>query len=503
MFNEDRKFLDLDHLCDQIISQDDRAMFDEAIKCYQIGSHRAAVILAWCVTADCLYRRIDELANEGDGIAQQARAELTRFEGTASYEEKLISEAKKCELFDDYEQKCLRFVRDTRSKCAHPTGVIPSAEAVRNIFHICSQTVLCRDGYRGMSYIRHFVQTKLADRYLFNDKNRIEEACRYYFAKVPQRIQPQFAACSAEHVRSGVNTIWKNNALCFFRELITNSPDELALKIAQKFQPIESIDNTLYSVFVGIDPRETLWDEHTRTQAKAHLRDALKTGIVDSNVFYSFANLCVSSELETDDKDLFKDRFSIFAENISQHASLLDRRSLEIQSIIVESIKDDQYRQRIFRGMTWLVPGRLFMQESEEAEQFINELIESDWQEDDIRELFLISTDWSDLLKVHLLRKSERFLQECSEDFPDDIIQLFEVANSLLVSNPSILPNEFEVSLKRIVEKDQSVVWFEEEGTAYRSFIGQIDLIRTQHGAHLPILSALALPDIEDTWEDE
>ena len=64
MITEDRKFLDLDHVCDQIVSQDDRAMFNEAIRCYQIGSHRAAVILAWCVTADCLYRRIDELANE-------------------------------------------------------------------------------------------------------------------------------------------------------------------------------------------------------------------------------------------------------------------------------------------------------------------------------------------------------------------------------------------------------------------------------------------------------
>ena len=185
MITEDRKFLDLDHVCDQIVSQDDRAMFNEAIRCYQIGSHRAAVILAWCVTADCLYRRIDDLANEGDGVAQQARNDLRSVVGQACYEENLIVQAKKCELFDDYEEKCLRFARDTRSKCAHPTGVIPSAEAVRNIFHICSQTVLCRDGYRGMSFVRQFVQSKLDDRHLFTDKNRVQEACRYYFGMVP------------------------------------------------------------------------------------------------------------------------------------------------------------------------------------------------------------------------------------------------------------------------------------------------------------------------------
>ena len=168
MITEDRKFLDLDHVCDEIISQDDRAMFSEAIRCYQIGSHRAAIILAWCVTADCLYRRIDELATEGDGGS--ALNDLKQHLGTAKYEEQLISQAKKCDLFDDYEEKCLRFARDTRSKCAHPTGVIPSAEAVRNILHICSQTVLCREGYRGISFVTQFVKIKLDDRHIFSEK---------------------------------------------------------------------------------------------------------------------------------------------------------------------------------------------------------------------------------------------------------------------------------------------------------------------------------------------
>ncbi|MCB1116663.1 MAG: hypothetical protein KDK71_09365, partial [Chlamydiia bacterium] len=121
---EERKFLDLDHVCDQIISKEDRLMFMEAISCYQIGSHRAAIILAWSAAADCLGRRIDELAAEGDGDAKKAQTALSRVKGKASYEETLISQAKKCELFDDYEEKCLRYARDTRSKCAHPTGVI-------------------------------------------------------------------------------------------------------------------------------------------------------------------------------------------------------------------------------------------------------------------------------------------------------------------------------------------------------------------------------------------
>ena len=505
MITEDRKFLDLDHVCDQIVSQDDRAMFNEAIRCYQIGSHRAAVILAWCVTADCLYRRIDDLANEGDGVAQQARNDLRSVVGQACYEENLIVQAKKCELFDDYEEKCLRFARDTRSKCAHPTGVIPSAEAVRNIFYICSQTVLCRDGYRGMSFVRQFVQSKLDDRHLFTDKNRVQEACRYYFGKVPERIRPQFSACSADHVRSGVSLQWKQNAFRFFKELINSSSDELALKISQKFQPIESIDRTVFSVFVGIDERNNLWDGHSRSQAKAHLRDALKTGRIDSFEFDSYGNLCALCDFKVEDQDLFKERFSLIAEHLSQHPVLIFRRRSEILSLITEAMKDDQHRQQIFKGVAWLVSGDLFMQESEEITRFVDELIESDWREENVSDLFLMCSDWSDILKVHLLKKSERFFEECSEDFPDDLVQLFDAANSLISSNPSMLPSEFEVAIKGIIDGDQNTVWFDDKGSAFRTFVGQIDLIRTQHGVHLPVLSSLILPEIEpeELVEDE
>ena len=145
------------------------------------------------------------------------------------------------------------------------------------------------------------------------------------------------------------------------------------------------------------------------------------------------------------------------------------------------------------------------MQESEEIKQFIDELIESDWREESISNLFLMCSDWSNILKVYLLRKSERFLEECSEDFPDDIVQIFDAANSLIISNSSMLPREFEESIKRIIDGDQNVIWFDEKGFAFRSFVGQINLIKIQHGAHLPLLSTLVLPEIEpeELFEDE
>ena len=111
MLREAQKFLDLDMMGQVIIDEGDRGLFHEAVQCYQIGSHRAAVILTWCATADCLRRRIYGLALEGDALAQQLRDDLRAIEGQSYYEEKLITAARKCELIDDYEERALRFAR--------------------------------------------------------------------------------------------------------------------------------------------------------------------------------------------------------------------------------------------------------------------------------------------------------------------------------------------------------------------------------------------------------
>jgi len=494
MTTEDRKFLDLDHVCDQIISQDDRAMFNEAIRCYQIGSHRAAVILAWSTTAACLSRRIDDLASEGDGTAQEANKILKECEGTVAYEGKLIKQSKECGLIDDYEQKSLTFARDTRSKCAHPTGVVPSAEAVRHILYICSQTVLCRESYRGMSFIKQFVQEKLDNRYLFSNKNNVSDTCKHYFGKVPERIQPQFAVLCANKIRNGYTQHWKENTILFFKELLSHSTPELANKITQKFQAVETFDKDLFSVLVGLDNRDIIWDTHTRNQAKAHLRDSLNAGIVDSYMFQSYANLCSIEEFDENDKALFKKRFLPFSKHLSEHTLVQEKRRLELLSLLVDSIKDDEFRQQTLKGAKFLVSTELFSQKGKEIEQIVENLIESDWREDTINELLSSCSNWSDSLKATFLKNSEDFLMKCTEDFPDDVIFLFEVARSLLSDKPSLLPHQFEDTIKELIDGDISINWFEEEGAAWGNFVGQVDLIRLQHGTHLPVLLDLTLP---------
>ena len=211
MLREAQKFLDLDMMGQAIVDEGDRGLFQEAVQCYQIGSHRAAVILTWCATAECLKRHICHLATEGDSLAQQSGDDLKAVEGQTCYEENLIAAARKCELIDEYENLALRFVRDTRSRCAHPTGVIPSAEAVRHILHICVQSVLARRGYRGMSFVKNVVTVQFDDPHFLPNENKSEEHCRAIVGKVPSRLWPHFVGMAAQE-RPGPNSeIWLKN----------------------------------------------------------------------------------------------------------------------------------------------------------------------------------------------------------------------------------------------------------------------------------------------------
>jgi hypothetical protein len=333
---EERKFLDLDIICDQILNEDDRKMFNEAIRCYQIASHRAAVILAWCVTADCLSRRINELAAENDGSAQKAQTALNNVAGTAKFEEVLIVQAKVCDLVDDYDEKCLRFARDTRSKCAHPTGVVPSAESVRHILHICSQIVLCRNGFRGISFIRDFVKTKLHDRHLFSNVQRIEADCKYFIEKVSERIRLQFGSEIAEYFDDS-SPCWAGNALIFSKHLFSLSSQETAKKIATKLQSIEDKNRLFFSTLVGLETREGIWDEQEVNQSKSHLREALQTGKVDDFQFLAYSNLCALSALDSDDKLLLKSRLSVFSERISKYLFFQHKCADSLIDLVLDS----------------------------------------------------------------------------------------------------------------------------------------------------------------------
>jgi hypothetical protein len=101
------------------------------------------------------------------------------------------------------------------------------------------------------------------------------------------------------------------------------------------------------------------------------------------------------------------------------------------------------------------------------------------------------------------LRQSDSYLLECSEDFPETVLPLLEAAEKLISDNVTLLPDEFEECIVKIVNGVFHFEWYQLAGEAFRSFVGQVDLLRTRHQGKLPKLAALTLPSIIDDDPEE
>jgi hypothetical protein len=501
---EERRFLDLDHICDQIIDDSDRNMFNEAIRCYQIGSHRAAVILAWSVTADCLFRRIGDLAAENDGGAQAAKTALHAVENTARFEEVLIVQANKCDLIGEYDEKCLRFARDTRSKCAHPTGVVPPAEAVRHILHICTQIVLCRNGFRGISFIKEFVTTKLRDRHLFSNEQRIQADCTYFIEKVPDRVKAQFGSLIAQEFDSS-DSVWLDNVLIFLRELFNYSENSVLVGVAKKLQEVEGKDRHFFSIIVGLSERQGIWSDQEVNQSKAHLRDSLLSGRVDSKVFHSFGNFCFLTSIDENDANLIKSRFSVLVAHISSHVAFQKSCGPRLLAIVMDGLSDEgPVQEQVRKGLyQFSCLDFVFREElPDENKAFVDVLIKDNWRDTNISAVWQQVSSWPSALLSAFMSLTSDYLLECSTEYPEDVLILFEAATALAQKAPGLIDGAFEQALLDILEARFAPDWYSELGEARQNFLGQVSLLQERYTSLFPRISEFELASVTRQGEE-
>ncbi|MEW6228862.1 MAG: hypothetical protein AB1700_12380 [Bacillota bacterium] len=499
MISEAQRFLDLDMVAQTITDGDDRGLFLEAVQCYQIGSHRAAVILTWCATADCLRRRIRYLADEGDAEAQEAEDELGTVEGQASYEEKLISCARRCELIDDFDEKCLRFARDTRSQCAHPTGVVPSAEAVRHILRICTQCVLSRRGYRGMAFVRDVVTTQFDDPYFLPNDSKTDEYCRTIIDKVPRRLWPQFTRIAAQERPGPPAEAWQRNAIRFFRNLLAGADDGTAHRIAAGLQGFEATAPDFFAVLVGIDRRvATFWDAQKRDQARTRLR-ALPGPHLSADEVHSWVTICAASGLEEGDRDLLRQKFGFFARFLVHETEFLVNYRDDVIQLLQEMLLDDACIDHALIGLKHLIGSRLFEEKTEPMQVIIETLIERFTRNERCRQLMENTGEWAPSMLVILLELSEHFLSQCSEDNPDDVMVLLGAARELARRSPVLVPDAFSEVSNRILRGEVLPEWTSRDSMVGGTFRSQLALMLQQSDDVFPKIDATLLASYEDS----
>jgi hypothetical protein len=104
---------------------------------------------------------------------------------------------------------------------------------------------------------------------------------------------------------------------------------------------------------------------------------------------------------------------------------------------------------------------------------------------------------------VTFLESSEFFLQECSNDSPDDPMFLIDAARELTHRSPSEIPPAFEDVINRILRKEFLPEWHNEESDVGSVFRRQLALLLQQEqAAFANVDHALAMREI-DTEDEE
>lgn len=485
---EARKFLDLDMVAEQIRDAGDLAMFREAVQCYHIGSYRAAVILVWIATTNCLDRFLERLHNEGDGAASQAFQVVGALRGTSSYEQTLIDQCRTIELLSDYAARCLTFIRDTRNTCAHTSEVKLSAEAVRYVLGTCAELVLCRREYRGIAFITNLVTTEFASPHFLPNEQRAKEDCRNSIIRVPRRIWHLFVRKAAERNPAAAPEIWQQNARRFFKVLLEEcDDDEILEKIASASQRFEAQAPLFAALLVGLEKRSLgHWERQRRDQARVTL---ITAPIIRPEHIESWATICEHDGLDDRDRDFLRSRLAFITANLP--ASFVSVRNTELLDLLVEVAEEDVESEQAAAALRIPLIAVLGPEPNALTERLVRQIIERSPTNDQYREVLSNVRTWSDGLLLQFLMLAEPYLSQCSEDLPDDILTIFEAASEFaerIQLATSIVPMEFRTAIEAILDGRLQPEWNSPDSDAGGTLKRQLLLIIERYPAIYGIL---------------
>lgn len=170
----------------------------EAIRCYEGGSYRAAIITAYIAMCFDLIAKLEVLGASGDGKAQALLNDLGQLRtqvdggnqqaiaGLLQFERTLLDNFRsEFEFFGANEYDDLSRLRDDRNRCAHPTFLkssqpfMPSAELAR--LHLRNVLVLVltqepKQGKAALDEVRSIVISKYFPDLVQDAKLRLEAA---------------------------------------------------------------------------------------------------------------------------------------------------------------------------------------------------------------------------------------------------------------------------------------------------------------------------------------
>lgn len=128
----------------RIQDEDDKVLFDEAVRCHGARAYRGAFILAWIAAAEGLLNKLTQMGHLAPDIGRFAdRFRADQATGIAK-DATLIEKAAAFGFLDATETKQLGSLRDLRNQYGHPTAAAPTETGARWAIEVAVETVLSK-----------------------------------------------------------------------------------------------------------------------------------------------------------------------------------------------------------------------------------------------------------------------------------------------------------------------------------------------------------------------
>ena len=181
--------VDLSKYAQRILANEDRPLFDDAVKAASVGALRAAYIMIWLACAESLKRRFWD-AQVRDNKAGTIVGKISELEDEQrAVDRYLLDQAKEYGFLTSPDHTLLVKVYEMRSVYGHPYQQAPSEEqlvaaAADVVDLVLSKPVKLRHGFG-----QQILQSLLNDRHYLDDyRPKVEESAKSVIAKLDEGI---------------------------------------------------------------------------------------------------------------------------------------------------------------------------------------------------------------------------------------------------------------------------------------------------------------------------
>ena len=157
---------DLSNYQKRVLEDDDKPLFDEAVKSAQVGALRGSYILLWLSCLESLKRKFREAALRDSNAGKIVSNFETAEKKHKSVDKIIISDAQKYGFVSDYAYQKLEHIYDMRCIFGHPYEEVPSLEDVRHAACTVVEQVLSKPTTLKEGYVASLINNLMEKSYL-------------------------------------------------------------------------------------------------------------------------------------------------------------------------------------------------------------------------------------------------------------------------------------------------------------------------------------------------